>query len=583
MKKTNSTILILLMLFTSITSAQLVSLDDLHQQVPYGSYVNQNFCVKIYVHRIGKDDGTGALTDNQIGNPGNVLNSFYNGGISFNWDGQIREVNDTEVYDSNVELSSTGPLGQYTYDFDLLDNYSNEFDDGIHIFIHARPQLGSLADGIGNKPRILLTPSHLTNLGLAHEVGHVLGLFHTHHGTAGDGSNFGENADGYLNHQTECPGSPDGTKGDYVSDTTPDTGEYSVSNTSCFASTNNDSNYCGGVDFPTADLRNIMRVSSKLFECGASFSDGQINRMKYFLSTNLSILTDTCRADLCNTNPCDIIADFSTNINDCNVNFNGVNNGVYCPSQIYTWVISNSNNEVIWTSSDEDFNYTFPYSGNYNVSFTINNPNGGKGCSNTTTQLVSVTCEFVPPPPSCPSNLELYVLENCEDAQVYLNANAGVAYVDFYYTLGSYSHVYLGTTTGNSANQFAYPIYMPDPPSSGSWNGYVMSAYAVTTMDDGTVCDEILVRQRLSCSTGQWWRSNINVHPNPAKPNSELQFEGIDAKDVKSIELFDMFGNSKMKLNPKRSSFKIPELQSGLYIVKFYTSKGIEQKKLIIE
>ena len=76
---------------------------------------------------------------------------------------------------------------------------------------------------------------------------------------------------------------------------------------------------------------------------------------------------------------------------------------------------------------------------------------------------------------------------------------------------------------------------------------------------------------------------DVIVYPNPAKSNSELQFEGIDIKEVKSIELFDFSGNLKMKLNPKMNSFKLPQIQSGLYIVKFYTSKGIEEKKLIIE
>ncbi len=578
-----------------MSSAQNISPQDLH--VPTGFFVDQDYCIKVYVHRIGKDDGSGALTAAEIGNPvdgSNSLNVYFSGTgrINFYWDGQILEINDTNIYNSNIELSSPGPLGKYTYDFDLLDDYSH--NDGIDLFIHGNEQLGSIADGIADETQVLITPGHLNTPGITHEVGHVLGLFHTYHGTAGGGSPFGENSDNFGTHITECPANPSNASGDYVSDTDADNGEDTPDG-NCTRMPSNDGNVCSvGYNFPEPDLKNFMRptnlgnnVPNSVVSCSSEFTTGQYNRMKFFIYSQphlSAVLNNYCRGSECETKPCDMAANFIANIDECAVNFNGTNDGVYCPNQTYSWVIKNSSGNTITTSNQEDFNFTFPATGNYTASFTITNPAGGHGCSNTITKPISVTCGFIPPPPPCPTNLELFTSVNCEDAQVWINAAAGVNYVDFYYTLGNYNHVSLGRSYGNQSNQFSKPIYLPNPPSSGSWNGYVLSAYAQVVMDDSTViCSEIVTRQRLSCSSGQWWRSSLSIYPNPSKPNSELQFEGINIKDVKFIELFDLFGNSKMKLRPNKNSFKVPRLQSGIYIVKFYTSKGIEQKKLIIE
>jgi len=106
---------------------------------------------------------------------------------------------------------------------------------------------------------------------------------------------------------------------------------------------------------------------------------------------------------------------------------------------------------------------------------------------------------------SCPTNLELFASANCEDVQAWINVAPGVDYVDFYYALGTYDHVYFGTSHGNQSSQFAAPLYMPEPPLSGSWNGYTLSVYAVAVMNDGTICEEILVREKLSCGLGNWW------------------------------------------------------------------------------
>jgi len=72
------------------------------------------------------------------------------------------------------------------------------------------------------------------------------------------------------------------------------------------------------------------------------------------------------------------------------------------------------------------------------------------------------------------------------------------------------------------------------------------------------------------------------IHPNPIKPNQELQFTGIDSKDINKIEILDMLGRERQVIQPSSKSLFIGNLKPGIYFVKFYTAKGIQQKRLII-
>jgi len=76
---------------------------------------------------------------------------------------------------------------------------------------------------------------------------------------------------------------------------------------------------------------------------------------------------------------------------------------------------------------------------------------------------------------------------------------------------------------------------------------------------------------------------SITIFPNPSKQNSELRFIGIDYKEVSTIEVYDIIGNIKTIMKPRNNSFKIEKLTSGIYFIRFNTTKGIVQKKLIIE
>lgn len=79
-------------------------------------------------------------------------------------------------------------------------------------------------------------------------------------------------------------------------------------------------------------------------------------------------------------------------------------------------------------------------------------------------------------------------------------------------------------------------------------------------------------------------QTSLRLSPNPSKQNSVLNFEGIDYKDIQSIQILDVFGNLKQVIIPKDNSFKLNKFNSGIYFVQFRSKENeIIKKKLIIE
>ena len=76
---------------------------------------------------------------------------------------------------------------------------------------------------------------------------------------------------------------------------------------------------------------------------------------------------------------------------------------------------------------------------------------------------------------------------------------------------------------------------------------------------------------------------DISLSKNPIKANQELNFTGIDYKNVIGIEVLDVYGNPKITIKPNRNGLNIDRLASGLYFIRFTTKYGSIQKKLIIE
>ena len=184
--------------------------------IDYSAYY---FCVKIYIHVIRKSDGTGGQTVSDVNTMMGYLNMDFNPHkIYFEWDGIIDYIDSTsEYYDPSGTI------------FNINDN-----TDGVDIYLYGDESgdilnigLGEgLADGIGIEANLLLTglweeddkvfpitKSHV----ISHEMGHVLFLWHTHHGTFPEYS---------TTDPSQCPelvnGSNSSVCGDYIIDTPAD-------------------------------------------------------------------------------------------------------------------------------------------------------------------------------------------------------------------------------------------------------------------------------------------------------------------------------------------------------------------------
>lgn len=185
---------------------------DTYRHVDFSQY---SFCVKIYIHVIRKNDGTGGQSHSNIIEALGYLDAAFNPhNIFFNWNNSINYINNTNLYNH-----PGGILNITTYDHsDGVDIYL--FDDETNHPVSGHGY-GS-TDGIGLSSKLLVTGSWGDNLEhplvrshiLSHEMGHVLFLWHTHHGTvieAGDPDQCAELVNGDIYNRVLC--------GDYISDT----------------------------------------------------------------------------------------------------------------------------------------------------------------------------------------------------------------------------------------------------------------------------------------------------------------------------------------------------------------------------
>ncbi len=78
-------------------------------------------------------------------------------------------------------------------------------------------------------------------------------------------------------------------------------------------------------------------------------------------------------------------------------------------------------------------------------------------------------------------------------------------------------------------------------------------------------------------------KNNITVFPNPVKAASTFRIKGLEAYDVISIEVNDLFGNIKYRHKLKSDTIRLGNLNTGIYFISISTKQGIIQKKIIVE
>ena len=154
----------------------------LNEMMRSSALSDSSYCVKIYMHVIRTSNGTGGQTTSAVNQAFQILNDDYNPhDISYNWDGVIDYIDNDSYYNSP---------GVNIYNV-------NNHTDGIDIYLyHDGAPAGGRANGVGESSEFYLSGSFwnspysplVTSHVISHEMGHVLFLWHTFHGTAEGGT-----------------------------------------------------------------------------------------------------------------------------------------------------------------------------------------------------------------------------------------------------------------------------------------------------------------------------------------------------------------------------------------------------------
>lgn len=230
--------------------------------------VQQEYTLRIYIHVVRRSNGTGGQSVSEVNQAVDILNSDFNQhGIYFQRVGNIEYIDNDSYYSSpNTTIYS-------------VNNHSDGID--IYLFDDASAA-GGRANGVGesseywisgsywNPPYNSLVKSHV----ISHEMGHVLFLWHTHHGT------FYEGGDPH-----QCAELVNGTNsnscGDYVSDTPADPHlQFNVNYPAC--SWNGSGTDANGAAY-NPDETLIMSYSHP--DCMSYFSNEQGQRMRNAIAT----------------------------------------------------------------------------------------------------------------------------------------------------------------------------------------------------------------------------------------------------------------------------------------------------------
>ncbi len=249
--------------------------------------------LRLYIHVIRRSDGTGGQTRDDINTVLSYLAMDFNPhNIFFEWDCEIDYI-DNDNYFNNPG----GNIFSNNNHFDGIDIYL--FDDSISGF--------GLANGVGSHSELLVTGSYwnppygslVKSHVISHEMGHVLYLWHTHHGTFNEGGN-----------DNPCPEFVDGSNcwicGDHVCDTPADPRiGFNVDPITCeWLGSGTDAHG----DSYDPDEHIIMSYTSP--DCMEYFTDGEGARMRGAIVTLdylLATITDEAFAPCCNLNNLDIL------------------------------------------------------------------------------------------------------------------------------------------------------------------------------------------------------------------------------------------------------------------------------------
>ena len=240
------------------------------------------YILKVYFHVIRSTSGAGGVSTSDVTSAYSRLNSDFNShGIYFSWDGIIDPI-DNDTYYNNIPTTNIF--------------YENNHTNGIDIYLYpadpnySTPIIG-LANGVGMSSEFYIVgrvsgiPACTTST-ISHEMGHVLNLWHTHHGTYDEGGN-----------DNPCPelvnGNNSSTCGDYIEDTPADPRLSTLNVYNCvyigYGTDANDQAYNPDVDL-------IMSYAPK--SCRTRFSAKQGERMRESIATLSYLIQTQCQLSI---------------------------------------------------------------------------------------------------------------------------------------------------------------------------------------------------------------------------------------------------------------------------------------------
>ena len=280
----------------------------------------------MYFHVIRQADGTGGQSYSNVTEAYNILNNDFNPQrIFFIWDGIVDYIDDLALYN----LANPNVF--------LLNNHIDGID--IYLFPDSNNDPKGLANGVGVSSELYVSgtywrsphPSLITSHVVSHEMGHVLNLFHTHHGTF-----VGER--GPYDCAEFVNGSNSLSCGDYIEDTPADPNLNFDVNPISYSW--NGSGVDGNGDFYKPDTKLIMSYTD--IRCMEYFTPMQgkvmrtaINDLTFLQSTiiaamNPSLTGNTTICDSATYNIIGIPVGLSVSWNCDNSNFTITPSGNQC-------------------------------------------------------------------------------------------------------------------------------------------------------------------------------------------------------------------------------------------------------------
>ncbi|MGB0879750.1 MAG: zinc-dependent metalloprotease [Polaribacter sp.] len=277
--------------------------------------------MKIYFHVVRRSDGSGGQSLASVNQALQILQTDFNPiGISFDWDSSINYIDNTTFYNTPSRTIFQ------------VDNHTDGID--IYLFDDDTADSGGLANGVGESSEFYVSGSYenptntpmVTSSVISHEMGHVLFLWHTHHGTryeGGDPNQCKELVDG--SNSNSC--------GDYVIDTPAD--PYLGFNVNLSNCVWNGSGTDANGDSYNPDTTQIMSYSHP--DCMSHFSQGQGVRARNAIAT-LPFLQQTV-VD-CGTNCQDNIT-ITQHVYSGNTDNQSAENSIIAMNTIYTGATAN--------------------------------------------------------------------------------------------------------------------------------------------------------------------------------------------------------------------------------------------------